>query len=411
MFKEQQFPVSSTSKLWGVLYLPDDHDSNPELCPLIVFNHGKGEAGSSQTNLPLLYLNGPLTFAKQGNKMEFINPITAKKQRFMILALQHPNWSPDPSQIAYCLENDIFKNYKVDRKCVVVTGLSAGGDATLKCITASMAAYFCAAVPMSPASTGGTDLSITKSQNIRTWGFSGDQDSTFTDNLKSWDAKLNAVLPGNARSFIYAGAHGGWNAFYDPAYKSKIWGPEINIYEFFLACTAGLNWQPAAPPSTVVKAVISAPTDGQTINVNSLAVDGSNSQAVRSDWEGYKWVLTPVEGGNWGAGFEKTATDGGGIYGPAKRKIINLTDGKYQLSLTVMDSKRVTNTQVVIFNVKIGATIPEPTPTPQPPPTPTPEPTPTPTPTKSLVSVSTKVDSGKLVAELNYSDGTKQIVS
>jgi hypothetical protein len=384
-FKKQQFPVSATSKLWGILYLPEGYGSNPAVTyPIMVFNHGVGEAGSTEAAAEALYSHGPLGFAKAGHRMEFTNPATGTSHRYILLALQAPSWSPSEAQIAYCLNNEIFPKYQVDRNRVIITGLSAGGDITLKAITATnIANLFTAAVPMSPASVGNTqNIGVTVSAGIRVWGFSGNNDGGFTQNMNTFAAKLNAVAPGTARVFVYLGGHGGWSTYYDPAYKSNLWGGSMSIYEFGLAAARGSTWIPAPPPSTAVKAMFNI-NDGDTLRAATVEVDASASENVRPDWEGYFWGIKPVQGGSWGTQVA------GGAYGGPKRNIINLADGIYSFSLTVKSITGQTDTRAINFVVKLGGT----TPTPQPP-------------AKTITNVATRVEGGLIVVIITWSDGT-----
>jgi len=342
-----------------------------------------GEAGSSEASAEALYSHGPLGFAKAGHRMEFTDPATGKQHRYMLLALQAPSWSPSESQIAYCLSNEIFPKYKVDRNRVIITGLSAGGDITLKAITATnIANLFTAAIPMSPASVGNTaNIGVTVAAGIRVWGLSGNNDGGFTQNLNTFVAKLNAVAPGTGRSTIYLGAHGGWSTFYDPAYKSNLWGGSMSLYEFGLASARGGTWVPAPPPSTAVKAMFNI-NDGDTLRAATVEVDASASENVRPDWEGYLWGIKPIQAGSWGAQVA------GGAYGGPKRNIVNLTDGVYSFSLTVKSISGQTDTRAINFVVKLGSTNPPPPPT------------------KTITNVATKVEGGLIVVIITWSDGT-----
>lgn len=355
MILEQKFPVSASSTYWGKLYLPDDYNVTTEQHPLFVFCHGKGERGSTQSSLPALDAFGPFQFIKQGHKMEFVSPADSKKYRYIVLALQDPDWSPSAAEVAYCLLNSIFKNYRINRNCIVISGLSAGGDTTLQSITTpGFMELYCAAVPMSPASSGQTNnVAATAAQGIDVWGFVGNADGSFTTNMQAFDAKLNAAAPGTCRTHIYTGGHGGWNEFYDPAYEVTTWGHPMNIYEFGLTMMKGSEYIPSTPPSSSVVAAFNL-EDGQLLTENNVTVDGSASQNVRTDWEGYLWGLKPIKGGSWGA------TPQEGAYGGPIKKMIGLTDGLYELSLTVRDNFGKTNTKTVNFTVDLGNAVPPP---------------------------------------------------
>lgn len=385
-FKKQQFPVSSSSKLWGIMYLPEGYEENAGPYPIMVFCHGVGEAGSSEASAEALYSHGPLGFARAGHRMEFMNPADGKQYRYILLALQAPSWSPSASQIAYCLKNEIFPKYKVDKSRVIITGLSAGGDITLRAITENGSLeLYTAAVPMSPASSGNTaNIAATAAAGIRVMGFSGNSDGSFTENLNAFNAKLNQTAPGRARAYIYLGGHGGWSTYYDPSYKSNLWGGQMSIYEFGLASARGSTWTPAPPPSTTVKAAFNV-EDGAVITTSSFEVDASASENAKPDWEGYLWGLKPIQGGSWGA------LPQGGAYGGVKKNIINLTNGVYQLSLTVKGINGQTNTRTINFTVNLGGTVPPPS-------------------GKKITSFKVDNVNGNIVLVITYTDGTTQTI-
>lgn len=386
-FQKKQFRVNSSgAKLWGILYLPEGYQESTGTYPIMVFCHGVGEAGSSEASAEALYAHGPLGFAKAGHRMEFTNPADGKQYRYILFALQDPSWSPSASEIAYALKNDVFPAYKIDRSRVIVTGLSAGGASTLEAITTTGALeIFTAAVPMSPASSGNTaNIAATAAAGIRSMGFSGNADGSFTENLNAFTAKLNQTAPGTARSYIYLGAHGGWSTFYDPAYKSNLWGGQLSIYEFGLASARGSTWVPAPPPPTTVKAAFNV-EDGAIITTSAFEVDASASENVRPDWEGYLWGVKPIQGGSWGAQPQ------GGAYGGVKKNIINLTNGTYQLSLTVKGINGQTNTRAINFTVNLGGT--------QPPPA-----------GKKISTFKVEVINGNIVITISYTDGTTQTI-
>lgn len=362
MIIEQKFPVSTTSSYWGKLYLPDDYSTTSEQHPLMVFCHGIGERGGTKDALAMLNSQGPFRYIYGGNKMEFNNPVDGKKHRFIVLALQDPDWSPSASEVGYCLLNHIFTNYRINRSCVTITGLSAGGDSTLRIITQpGVLELFCAAVPMSSASSGNTNnIAATAMNKTWVWQFHGNQDTVCPlQNSLTFDAKLNAVAPGTCRTFVYTGGHGLWENYYNPAYKSDIWGKSMNMYEFCLAAMKGGGFVPAAPPSTAVKAEFDI-QEGAVINTTSLMVDASASDNVRTDWQGYQWGLRPIKGGSWGA------QPVGGAYGGPFKQFKDMTDGIYELSLTVMDNFNKTNTTAINFTVALGSTPVPPDPEPGP---------------------------------------------
>lgn len=353
---QQQFAISATSKYWGQLYLPDDYRTNSELCALMVFCHGIGERGGTEQSLDMLNQQGPMRYINDGRSMVFKNPVDGTSVRYAVLALQDPSWSPSPDEIAYCLRNEILYKFPINRRAVVITGLSAGGDSVLHSITnINTLDLFCAAIPMSPASSGNTNnCDKTIAAGIEVWGFSGDADGSFTANMNAFAGKMNALKAGSCRVHIYTGGHGGWENFYNPDYRSTIWGGSMNIYEFGLASAKASGWVPAPPPSSKVVAEFNL-IDGTTVKSGTLDLDASASMNVRTDWQGYQWNLRPLKGGTWGYKWGENSNYGG----PLKR-LTGLGDGLYELSLTVMGNDKSINTKTVNFTVQIGDTEPAP---------------------------------------------------
>lgn len=193
---------------WGILYVPDNATGK---LPMVIFNHGKGEAGTTEADTSKLYTNGPLNFVKNNNW----------KPDFMILAMQEPYWSPSYTATKYVLDNDEDIKSRWDGTGII-TGLSAGGETVSSFLNNYSKVYpGITYVPMSPAGD-----KVIKDPNVRLWGFSGDSDGFFTDNVKE------IVRQTNGRLTIFKGGHCCWNTYYNPNYREVIDGKSMNIYEW-----------------------------------------------------------------------------------------------------------------------------------------------------------------------------------
>ncbi len=233
-----QFNVSGSQKAWGLLYVPTPDPLNPtESFPLIIFEHGLGEVGSTQSDLNKLLSWGTPWLVSTGNKMSFTDPRTGIKRRFMCLALQGQSLAPYKSWVKYVLDNYLFKSpYRVDQNAVYITGLSSGGDQTLQMVTTDgYAQYIAATVPMSPGGGPFTNATVPAALGIRSWAFAGTAgDNPYLGTATDFTNSLNALMPGYARLTTYPCGHGCWNTHYDPNYRETIAGKSMNIYEWML---------------------------------------------------------------------------------------------------------------------------------------------------------------------------------
>jgi len=353
MFTRKQWKVAATgATLYGILHAPDDLATNTDPCALLVMNHGVG------ANEAWLEENGPIPFIKAGNKFVFTDPETKKPVRFFVLALLNGGWSPSAVNSAYAVRTEVLPTYpQIDKNMIYVTGLSAGGATTMEGLTTTgVMDLYAAGVPMSPASTGNLgNAAAMAAQMIRLWGFSGNIDGSYTANLKTLDAKVNQVAPGNSRITIYAGGHGMWQSFYNPSYRESIWGAPMNIYEFMLAAKKGSRYAFSKPVVQTLKAVL-MPGDIVT-SETTVQFDATQSVGVKKSgdtypWDAVLWGVTPQNGNNWNL-VQPYDTPGGVKYAQRTFKFNNPKDGdSWAISITVMDVNGKTDTATSIVTYK-----------------------------------------------------------
>jgi hypothetical protein len=377
MIKTQLFPISATDNRAGILILPDDYDANPDLCPLIVFSHGVGEAGDGTLGpVAKLYNNGsPLYQGQQGNLKTITCPVTGKVYRPIIFGLQGTNgWCVQAVDTIYAIQQLIKAYPKIDTTAIMATGLSAGGENTWEMIGGPNGAMFAAAVPMS---TPAPDLSIIHWANAKgkVWAFHGTLDggqTAYQNSINCVNA-VNAVYPGDAYlTSLQGGGHGPWAPNYDPATTTSFmfaWDAgkaayykAINIYQFLLACknanfifqtsgtTAGIN--PTPPVSVATKAVAAISLSGNTLTLDATGSTGNGSIAA-SGWfvgdanNAYVKPQSVVSG---------QMDNGKGIPAPT---VITLPNGSYNISLTVYDQYGGKDKKTI--PVTVGAIITGPT--------------------------------------------------
>lgn len=204
---KRQFNTLAGTRQWGYIHLPPDKTKK---YPVVIFGHGNGETGNTEATVSKILVNGPQKFVNDGWNPDLI-----------IVAIQHHSWSLPPDRIDYVLKNDPDIKAYGDPNKIMVTGLSAGGEEVVKFMRTYHDPLRHVYVVMSPAST----VPSLPKPPYKVWGFVGNNDRTTGGALQAL-SNIKALYGG--RLTIYPGGHGGWNTFYDPAYKED----GMNIYEW-----------------------------------------------------------------------------------------------------------------------------------------------------------------------------------
>lgn len=319
----KQFKIASWNlNYWGILYTPDNLQGK---VPLVIFCHGAGETGSTQTSTSKLYYNGPLNFIKSG-----------WRPNFMVLAMQSPSWSATPASIDYVLKNDpdILKYW--DGKNALITGLSAGGETTNLYMDGYNNPTF-TYIAMSPA---GTARLNNPSWPHKTWYFSGDSDGNFTETAKFF-AKATS-----GRLTIYRGGHCCWNTYYNPNYKETIDGKSMNIYEWAFSTPVAINKPPVAMagvdqtvklPADVILTGNGTDEDGTIVSALWTQVSGPSTAQILSP-NGFTTQIAGLQQGTYT--FRITVTDNQSL--SASDDVIVVveesdTDIKHKITITGKD--------------------------------------------------------------------------
>lgn len=357
----------------GVLILPDDYASNPNLCPLIVFSHGVGEAATSVSTSLIgdptsgtgLFANGsPAYLAANGGLSIITCPITGLIYRPAVFALQGINgWCVEAADIVYAIQLLLKAYTKLDPAAIMATGLSAGGEVTWEMAAGPNGALFVAAVPMSTAAVDTTIINWSNTK-AKCWAFHGtiDGGDTAYQNSITCVNAVNAVYPGDAfLTSIQGGGHGPWAPNYAVNNRvafSYAWttgmpafGKSIDIYEFLLACknsnfkfttsgtSAGINPTPVS--TTPTKAVAKV-----TINSDLTAtLDPTGSTGSIASWW-WSFVGPAGAGHPWSSDGR---LDGGAAL--TIKTLQGLTVGSWTFQLSVQDKTGSIATSTVTQNV------------------------------------------------------------
>lgn len=376
------------NKLAGAVVIPADFDRTTDSLFLIVFNHGKGEAGNGTVGTlgdPAtgtgVFANGsPLYLAaRAGAPFSAVSPTTGKTYRFAVFALQgNNNWCAQAVSVDYVVTNTLMKQYRIAKGAVAPCGLSAGGETTWEMLAGPNASLYCAAVPMStPAITTrlcdfyGPALNYTK-----VWAAHGTTDGGYTDPINTVHAigYLDAIITGLTHYTPYQCnvGHGCWDVQFNPAtrenityfYKGIKATKAINKYEFMVACADGYfvfdtsNTTAPSPGSgtgivpvttNFTKAVAVVLAVGNTVTLDGTASTTTNGFASSG------WFIANTTGN-----YVKPKTIISGVMDAGRdvlpKAVITLDNGAYTVRLTVQD--KINGSNVVTVPLTVGAVVP-----------------------------------------------------
>jgi predicted esterase len=229
----QQVPVTIPVTSWGTtangyVYVPHDY-AKQKSCPVVIFFHGVGEAGTDPTKL----LNQGLPqLLNLGMKLDsIINPSDGRAYSFIAISLQGSSWSANPSWVPYEIAY-LKSHYRIDESRIYLTGLSAGGiNSFISLQTDTIAKTIAAAAPMSVPNTDFKDGQFIAKYKIKTWFFVGLQDYAYNTTYYSYKL-CDSVYPGSSKLTYYPCGHGCWNDHYNVNYRDNISG--LSLWQWFL---------------------------------------------------------------------------------------------------------------------------------------------------------------------------------
>ncbi len=200
------------------LYTPSGYSNTGPKYPLMIFLHGSGEKGNSQTNaanLDKILVTGVPKLIK--------SKTWDPKYPMLVASLQcHDDWW-DANKVTKVTEF-LMANYAVDTTRIYMTGLSMGGFGTWDQIAViGSKSHITAAVPIC-GSGNITEANVKRASNFPIWTFHGDADNTVLPAYsKAMVKAINDTNPPvKAKVTIYPGVgHDSWTMTYNGSGMGK----------------------------------------------------------------------------------------------------------------------------------------------------------------------------------------------
>lgn len=335
--------VSITSNTNGFYdYLPQGYSATgTTLYPLLIFVHGRDEAGNGGSQLTRVLKHGPPKLINAGTFPTSFS-VGGKTFKFIVLAPQFIN-NASASNINGVI-NYALAHYKVDPKRIYLTGLSAGGGtientAADPTVGKRIAALVEFAGSGTPSATKGATIAA---NNVAFWGIHNKYDGLVSSSktINFVDYTLAAKPTANAKKTI-TGLGGGtshdcWTSRYQPTWKEN----NLNIYEWMLQYARGTVTTP-----TNTAPIANAGSDKTiTLPTNSVTLSGSATDA-NGTISKYSWTKT--------AGPATYTFSSTSVAAPTVRSLIA---GTYTFRLTVTDNAGTTDYDDVNVVVKSAPT-------------------------------------------------------
>lgn len=349
-------------KVGIVMLFPDNHDYTKP-APWMTFLHGMGNLGDgrqeSLENLILGYRYSP--DAERVNAPVPKDFITAVDQYGIVGVV--PNYSkyfePDSWNFVY---DFVRAKYNLVDK-FLGTGFSWGAGSLMKYVRASLANAnrVALACPVAPTNDGGSWDNVKNGRTVY-WNFVNKGDDNGPTNLsvsQNMVNGFNATTP-PIRGLLTAkdiNGHGGveWALGLTPPKTPGGVGftdAAENIYQLYLDILKAGPRQPKTgtiqPPAATLTAAFNL-VDRQVVTTSVFDLDASASIGVKTGWDAYKWDIVPINA--------KWMTLQDGAYGGPKKRISNLSNGTYSLTLTVKDPVGNTAQKAITITVQLSGTV------------------------------------------------------
>lgn len=205
------FHLGETNSPYGYyLYLPSAYKSGRHHYPLLVFLHGSGEKGNSESNPEILekvLKNGPPQLIEKREWDPAYPMVVVSPQ------CHEGGWNAGK---IYDFIQYISRIYRIDRSRVYLTGLSMGGFGTFNYLqTYGDTAGIAAAVPICG---GGNPFKAENLTHIPLWIFHGDADNTVnvTRSIEMYQAIIALNPEPEIKLTLYNNVgHNSWSRTYD----------------------------------------------------------------------------------------------------------------------------------------------------------------------------------------------------
>jgi hypothetical protein len=226
-----RYPIDANGdRTYGLTWLPADYATNPEKrYPLIIFLHGRAEAGRGVGGLKKLIVSGALPQRiAEGFDATAVNPADGQRYSFIVVSPQAGDWSYRYQQVRYILA-DVLKRYRVDTRRIYVTGCSAGGEGALSCVTNDSAfarniaaVVTCSSTELSNPGERESVPLIGARYGVKLWCLAGEKDG-LTEVTKRYISAVNAAKPLVPAKFTYIEkiGHSSWVEGYNPLFRPR----------------------------------------------------------------------------------------------------------------------------------------------------------------------------------------------
>ena len=193
-----QGTITKTVGCRYLLFLPKQHGTRSERCPLILFLHGAGERGDDLESV----------------KVHGLPKILERRKDFpfMVVSPQCPEdgwWS---SEVLNALLDEVMSRYAADEDRIYVTGLSMGGYGTWSLAVE----YPHRLAAIAPICGGGIPALACRIKDLPVWAFHGAKDDVVP--LRESESMVNSLKEcgGNVSFTVYPDAdHDSWTPTYD----------------------------------------------------------------------------------------------------------------------------------------------------------------------------------------------------
>lgn len=297
--------------------------------PLLVFLHGRGEAGTSLSKIYTSSSSGGAPYFIEQGTFPASFTVNGTTHEFLVIAPQRNNdWSASGQEADYIIRY-IVQNFRVDTNRIYIYGLSAGGAGTIEYAsgldpnetdTTLVVRYKAAAiVPHAPATNSPQSKWAKKTINdsVHVWGMGDPEGDVYGEWAMNYSNLINGYKANWARFTNTNAGHSSFNTQFSPSYTETINGTSMNIYQWMLqyargtASSGGSGGMHTLPVTDAgANQSISLPTTTATVTATRTLYD--NASATTYQWSklrspaGGKYKVT-VAGSSTAAGFGLTS--------------------------------------------------------------------------------------------------------